>query len=205
MRTAPGGLSQWARGYGYKGILWRCYRLQPGHGCGAGSKGFTGKERAMKKFVVPVVLLVLAGCSNPIKDDLLAYINTELPKVAAYEADAIAAYESVSGNNYTDDYTMYDTLTETVIPSYRELVSGIEAITLRLKTKEVRGLNEKYIEAADSQMNGFIILMNALETQDGSLIVQFNERLDKGRRLTREWQIELQDLCNKNGVKFQTQ
>jgi hypothetical protein len=157
----------------------------------------------MKKFVVPVVLLVLAGCSNPIRDDLIVYIKTELPKIVTYETDAIAAYESVSGNNYTDDYTLYEALTETVIPTYRELVNGIEAITLRLKTKEVRDLNEKYVEAVNTQMNGFIILTNALETQNGSLIVQFNERLDTGRRLTREWQIELQDQCDKNGVKIQ--
>jgi hypothetical protein len=157
----------------------------------------------MKKFVVPVVLLVLASCSNPIRDDLLAYINTELPNIVTYETEAITAYDSVSGNNYADDYTMYEVLTETIIPTYRELVDGVEAITLRLKTKEVRALNEKYVEAADAQMNGFIILKTALETQDGGLIVDFNERLDKGRRLTREWQIELQDLCDKNGVKFQ--
>jgi hypothetical protein len=61
------------------------------------------------------------------------------------------------------------------------------------------------VEAATLQMNGFVVLMNAIETQDSSLIVQFNERLDRGRRLTREWQIELQDLCDKNGVKFQVQ
>jgi hypothetical protein len=159
----------------------------------------------MKKFFVPIVLLALVGCSNPVKEDLLAYINTELPKIATYEADTIAAYEAVSGDNYTDDYTMYEVLTTTIIPTYRELVKGIEAITLRLKTKEVRDLNEKYVEAADTQMNGFVILMNALETQDSSLIVPFNERLDHGRRLTREWLIELQDLCSKNGVSFQRQ
>jgi hypothetical protein len=161
----------------------------------------------MKKCITLVVFLVLAlvGCSNPIRDDLLNYINTELPNIFTYETEAIAAYESVSGNNYSDDYTMYEVLTETTIPTYKELVDGVEAITLRLKTKEVRALNEKYVEAADTQMNGFIILMTALETQDDGLMVDFNERLDKGRRLIREWQIELQDLCNKHGVELQSQ
>jgi hypothetical protein len=161
----------------------------------------------MKRLItlVSFLLLVLAGCSSPVREDLLNYINKELPQVVQHEADAIVAYESVSGVNYTDDYTTYEVLTETIIPAYRELVVGIESITVRLKTKEVRDLNEKYIEAANLQMNGFVILMNALATQDGSLIIQVNERLDEGRRLTREWQIELQELCNKNGVKFQTQ
>jgi hypothetical protein len=161
----------------------------------------------MNKLVTLFVflLLVLAGCSNPIKDDLLNYINVELPEIAQYENDTIATWDSVSGDNYTDDYTMYEALTEIIIPTYREFVNGIEPITLRLKTKEVRDLNEKYVEAVDLQMNGFLILINAIETQDSSLVVQFNERLDRGRRLVREWQIELQDLCNKNGIKFQSQ
>jgi hypothetical protein len=159
----------------------------------------------MKKLITLAAFLSLAllGCSNPIKDDLLNYINVELPQVVQYENDTITTWDSVSGANYTDDYTMYQALTETIIPTYREFVNGIEPITLRLKTQEVRDLNEKYVEAVDLQMNGFLILINALENQDSSLVVQFNERLDRGRRLVREWQIELQDLCNKNGVKFQ--
>jgi hypothetical protein len=159
----------------------------------------------MKKLITLVIFLPLAllGCSNPIKDDLLNYINVELLEVVQYETDTITAWDSVSGDNYTDDYTMYEVLTETIIPTYREFVNRIEPITLRLKTKEVRDLNEKYVEAVSLQMNGFLILINAIETQDSSLVVQFNERLDKGRRLVREWQIELQDLCDKNGVIIQ--
>ena len=158
----------------------------------------------MKKIVFLIVcfLWVLAGCSNPIKEDLLNYINTELPKVAEVETIAIEAYDSVSGDNYEDDYTMYETLTETVIPTYRKLLTGIEGITVRLKTKEVRALNEKYIEAVTTQNNGFALLMNILETQDASKIPDFNERMDKGRKLVREWQIEIQDLCRKNGIQF---
>jgi hypothetical protein len=152
--------------------------------------------------LVVVCGVFLAGCSNPIKDDLLAYINTELVEIAQYETDAVAAYDSVSGDNYTDDYTMYESLTDDVIPNYRKLVAGVEAITVRLKTSEVRALNEKYIEAANTQMNAFIILQNMLETQDTSKMVDFNERLDRGRRLIRDWQIDLQDLCKKNGVTF---
>jgi len=78
---------------------------------------------------------------------------------------------------------MYETLTEIIIPTYREFLTGMEAITLRLKTKEVRALNEKYIDAASTQNNAFVLLKSILETQDGSKIADFNERLDKGRKL----------------------
>jgi hypothetical protein len=144
---------------------------------------------------------ILAGCSNPVKEDLLNYLNNELPKVAEAESIAVEAWGSVSGANYTDNDEMYDALVEDIIPSYRDFLHGVEGITVRLKTKEVRALNEKYIEAATTQNNAFVLLMNMLETEEGS-ILDFNERLDKARRLIREWQIELQDLCKKNGVPF---
>jgi len=152
--------------------------------------------------LVACFLWVFTGCSNPIKEDLINYINNELPNVVEAENTAITAYDSVTGANYTDDYTLYYTLTEKIIPTYREFLTGMEAITLRLKTKEVRALNEKYIEAASTQNNAFALLKSILETQDGSKIADFNDRLDKGRKLVREWQIEIQDLCKKNGVQF---
>jgi len=160
----------------------------------------------MKKglFLVACFVLVFAGCSNPVKEDLLNYINNELPKVGELENIAVAAWDSVSGNNYTDDYTMYDTLTEIVIPKYREFLTGMESITVRLKTSEVRALNEKYIDAITSTNSAFVMLKNILETQDGSRMAEANERLDRGRRLVREWQVEIQDLCRKNGIQFNT-
>jgi hypothetical protein len=158
----------------------------------------------MRRRVVLAVCFfgVFAGCSNPIQEDLLNYINNELPKIVESENAVITAWDSVSGSNYSDDYTMYETLTELIIPTYREFLTGMETITLRLKTKEVRALNEKYIEAVSTQNNAFLLLQNILETQDGSKIIDFNERLDKGRKLVREWQIEIQELCKKSGVKF---
>jgi len=161
----------------------------------------------MKKGMILSVcfLLALVGCSNPIKEDLLNYINNELPKVVETENTVIAKWDSVSGANYTDDYTMHETLTETIIPTYREFLTAMESITLRLKTKEVRALNEKYVEAVSTQNNAFILLQNILETQDSSKLSDFNERLDKGRKLIREWQVEIQDLCKNNGVTFKPQ
>ncbi len=157
----------------------------------------------MKKifFILPMLLLFI-NAKNPVTDDLLSYINTELPKVAKYEEAAIDAYDSVSGDNYTDDDDMYEALIDVVLPNYRKLVNGIEAITIKLKTKQVRKLNEKYVEAANTQLNAFTLLEIMLRTQNGDRMVEYNERLDKGRRLIREWQIELNDLCEKNGVEL---
>lgn len=137
---------------------------------------------------------------NKTKKDLLAYINTELPKIAEYESVAINEFSAVTGNNYTDDQTLYDALTDTIIPAYGVLRSSLEEITLNLKTRQIRELNEIYIDAANEQYNAFLAFQTALLQGDASLIAQANEKLDKGRKLLRSWKTELDDLCAKNGV-----
>ncbi|MDR2733386.1 MAG: hypothetical protein LBC99_01935 [Spirochaetota bacterium] len=153
----------------------------------------------MERLLIVCFFLVLAGCANAEKDDLSNYIK-ELRKVVKAESLAMNAYASVSGSNYTDDETVYEALTETIIPASRDYLNKLEAITVRLQTKEIRALNEKAIEAVTLQNNAFVLLMDILEEQDRSRVVDFNERLDKARRLGREWQTEVQDLCKKNGI-----
>ena len=45
-------------------------------------------------------------------------------------------------------------------------------------------------------------MLIAVEKQDYSLVNQANEKLDKGRKLVRQWQIDLKVLTEKNNVKL---
>jgi Tfp pilus assembly protein PilP len=56
-------------------------------------------------FLGAVILLLLSGCGDPVQDDLLKYVNEDLKELAVLEEDAIAEYDSVTGDNYVDDYT----------------------------------------------------------------------------------------------------
>lgn len=163
----------------------------------------------MKKklfLIVSILLTVLCagliGCSNPIKDELLTYINDDLSKLAEMENTAISTFESVTGQNYKDDASLYNALIETVIPNYSKLTSELETIALKLKTPEIRKLNEKYIEGANLQSNAFVTFRVALEEGDSSKVLAANEKLDQGRKLIREFITELNDLCSKNGVQL---
>lgn len=119
------------------------------------------------------------------------------------ETNMNTAYFSVSGENYTDDYTMYDVIQTQVVPESLKLVSQLEAITIKLNTEEVQSLNEIYVKAMNDQHQAFVLTLSALETQDYTIVASANEYLTNARKLTREWQVELQTLCDENGVVFQ--
>ena len=78
---------------------------------------------------------------DPVQEDLLNYINTELPTVADLETEAMQKYESVTGDNYTDDFVLYETLSNEIIPTYRKFVEGLE----ELKPKTKRGSRTTWI------------------------------------------------------------
>lgn len=155
-------------------------------------------------FLFSLLFIGLSSCSNEISDDLLDYINKYIPKVADKEAKALDLYESVRGENYTDDETMYYTIKNEVIPAYRDFIDELEPISGKLKTAEVREVHEKYIEAANTQFTGFMLILSALENQDFNEMAKANEKLDKAKKLLREYQTELEELCDENNVIFKT-
>ena len=65
----------------------------------------------------------------------------------------------------------------------------------------MRNLNRIYIDGADSLLEGFKLVMIAIETEDGSLIRPANEYLEKGRLENERWRNELIALAGKHGVK----
>ncbi|WP_404446062.1 hypothetical protein LG307_20645 [Sutcliffiella horikoshii] len=159
-------------------------------------------KRQLCLFALLLVML-LSACSttDTEKDDLITYINTELPKVAELELEAIDSYSSVSGQNYTDDWTMYEIIDTVTIPAYEEFITKLESI--RPKTEVVREIHEIYIEGSNAQLQGFKKIRVALEQQDYDKVFEANEHLDHGRAKIREFQTKLDDLMEEHGVEYE--
>lgn len=158
----------------------------------------------MKKlllFPFVMVMFLLSGClGDPVQDDLLNYLNEEIDDVADLEAEALDAYDSVTGANYVDDYLLYDTLSYTVIPVYQEFVSELEAIDV--ETDELREIHETYIEGANTQYNAFVKIMTAIEEQDPNKIEEANLMLDDARKLLRDFNNDIENLAEEHNVEI---
>jgi hypothetical protein len=158
----------------------------------------------MKKLLFLPILLVLFQCSpDPVQQDLLNYINVEMPKVATLESEAVTAYGSISGENYQNDSIMYYTIAETVVPKYEEFYTILKDI--KPATAEVASLHKEYVQAAADQLEAFKLIMDAIEKQDAQIITTANEDLAEGRALLKMWRADLDSACVKHNVVFNSE
>jgi len=147
-----------------------------------------------------VLLAMLSGCSDPVQDDLLNYINEEMKPLAVLEEEAIAEYDSVTGDNYVDDMTTYIHIEEVVVPMYRDFIEQLEAVNP--ETSEVQELHESYIEAVNIQNNAMLKLLAAIEQQDYDMVADANKMLAEGRAGIRSFTNELEKLAEEHNVEI---
>ncbi|WP_256241324.1 hypothetical protein [Bacillus sp. V3B] len=154
-------------------------------------------------FLVPVLLLtfILSGCfSDPVQDDLLVYLNEELADISHLENEALTAYESVTGPNYTSDQELYETLTFQVIPAYQEFADKLEDI--KVETEELREIHEGYIDGVNLQYNAFVTVVTALDELDPGKIEEANAMLNEARTLMRDFNDNIEQLAEEHDVRL---
>lgn len=162
-----------------------------------------GKIKIICSIFALALACVSAGCAtDKVAVDLTNYLNQGVLNIAELEEKSLARYASVTGSNYKNDQTAYEALSDYVIPLYRRFIRGLRA--LQPETQEVRDLNRIYIDGADSLLEGFKLILLAIETQDSSLIRPANDYLEKGRLENERWRKELIALAREHGVKPQT-
>ncbi len=156
---------------------------------------------AIYNLLIIISLLININCNkDPIQADLLDYINKDLKELAELESAAVDAYGGSTGDNYTSDEELYQTLNTTVIPKYKEFNSRLEKVSIA--TSEVKDVHEKYISASNKQYQAFLKLQIAIEKQDKNLVLESNALLDSARKDLRDWKFELNELCKSHDVTF---
>lgn len=161
-------------------------------------------KKLLHLFVIVLVAVSVVGCGSnnnvSVHDDLLNYANVEIQKVVGLEDSVAQSYESVSGNNYTDDPTMLNALENDIIPGSSKLIEA--AKNIKPQTKELTDVHDIYISAINDQHDAFKTMVPALEKQNVDGITKANEKLDSAREKTRNYLDELEILADKNGVTF---
>lgn len=158
----------------------------------------------MKKILVALIALssifLLSACGdNSVAKELEYYVNNELPDLAIMEEEVLYEYDSVTGYNYSDDYTLYYHLQDVIIPLYSTFIDELEAV--RIESSELRKIHEIYIEASNTQYNAMVKMLSALEYQDYELISESNEMLADARAGMREFQGQLTDLLKEHKLE----
>ncbi|MGG3887638.1 hypothetical protein [Metabacillus fastidiosus] len=156
--------------------------------------------KKLKIIIAVCIVTLLAACSNPVQEEIISYVNEDLPEIAKLEEEVIGKYDNVTGENYKDDEILYDALTNEIIPDYSQLIDKLEAI--QLSDKELRDIHEDYIEAANQQYSAFTKMLAAIENQDYALIEEVNGILSQSRKDMRDYQYDLKEYAEENDVEI---
>lgn len=142
------------------------------------------------------------GTNGNTQDAILQYINKDLVPIAELETTMLNSYSSVSGSNYTDDQTMYNTIVNTTLPLAKQLNEKALSLVNTIDDPELLMVHKKYVEYSSKMVSSFALMVTALDTQDVTMVTNANEKLNEANSAGIDFKAELTNLAKKYNVKF---
>jgi hypothetical protein len=142
-----------------------------------------------------------AGCARyRIASDLANYVNNGILAIADLEAEALAAYAAVIGENYTTDLAVYEALQYQVVPRYGQFLTALKRI--QPETHDVRRLHGLYVRGAEAVLAGFKTKRRGLAIGSAALVLDGNASIERGRQETERWRTQLYAYFRKYNVIY---
>lgn len=171
--------------------------------CGATNKKPIYKRIWFLAICVIVIISVIGIFSGNSKEQeaLLTYINDDLPELAEIEEEMLNSYNSVSGSNYTDDFTMYNEINGRTIPLCHELNDKL--LEINPSDPEISAIHNTYRKFVGKYLNAFVMIDAALESQDYSQIVEANNLISEAADIAEDFKQALYKLADERNVVFE--
>ncbi|MBO5136626.1 MAG: hypothetical protein J6C17_04565 [Clostridia bacterium] len=158
----------------------------------------------MKKFLALLLMAVmtvtcLAGCGDPVYDDLENYLNVEAVNVNInYKAltEELSKWET-----FETDAELATSLNDVLIPLVDASLTELNGINP--ETAEVKELKAKYVMVFESYKKGFEALSEGCVTQDEATINAGYESLGEGVELLDEYNAGLEALASEYGSEIE--
>ena len=158
----------------------------------------------MKKIFALLLMVVmsvtfLAGCSDPVYDDLSNYLNVEM-------VDVNADYEKLTAEVGTwetleDDTAIKKSIDDTLLPLVNGSLEKLKDITS--ETEEVKAIKDKYVKVMETYKTGFEALSEGCETQDEATINAGSQKLEEAVELLGEYNKALEELAKEHGSEVE--
>jgi len=133
----------------------------------------------LKRFLLtPGLFLtsILSSCyRDPVLKEINFYLHDKLAGISYLENKAIAAFEHVTGDNYTTDQELYNTLIYDVIPVYYEFLTKLNYI--EVQSPALQKIHNSCLDGVNLQYNAFINIAIALEELDKGKMDEANAML----------------------------
>ena len=154
---------------------------------------------ARSSIFAALCLLLLAGCARDnMREELMRYATQFFPECRRMEADVMKQYRAVSGENFQDEATLYETLKQRVIPAYKAVIQ--HAAMAAPATYETRHMHEAYMGMLRTRLEGFELLVQTMELQDEGSVRKTMALLDSIDVGLQSFDPKLAELCAQRNI-----
>ena len=147
------------------------------------------------------VLLLGTSCASQKHQKAAAvvvYVNQHILSIAPIEARALNRYAAVTGERFESDEVLSQALEEEVIPTYERFYESLREVPIQ--DPEIGPVHTHYVRSAGLLLEGFRMMLLALEKDDSRLMSAANAKIEQGRLEGERWRAQLQALFEKHGV-----
>ena len=161
-------------------------------------------KRIISLALILVMVLALVGCADTAKQDaIMNYVNVDLVAIAEIEGQMLESFESVSGDNYVDDETMYNEFNNVTAILARDLNNKATEIAGTITDPELLEVHKIYMDYATKFSSAINIMIAALQEQDTAQVAEANEKINESNNLYLDYNQKLNALIEANGLTFE--
>ncbi len=139
-----------------------------------------------------------ADDGNVVQEDLVEFINEELPGIAADKDNALTVYNSYFTGASVDNAALVADLKSNAIPSMETYISNLNAI--QVETAEVEEIKQLYLMGVQKQYEAMKMVVNAIESEMPDYLVQAEALIVEAHTYMSDYEAKVVQVANNNNI-----
>ncbi|MBQ8166139.1 MAG: hypothetical protein IJZ96_03785 [Lachnospiraceae bacterium] len=146
---------------------------------------------------------VVADEGNVVQEDLVEFINEELPAIAADKNNALSIYNSYFTGIDIDNDALVADLKNNALPSMETYISNLSAI--QVDTPEVEEIKQLYLVGIQKQYEAMKMVVNAVENQMPDYLVQAEALIVEAEIYMTDYEAKVVEVAGNNQITINSE
>ena len=136
--------------------------------------------------------------TKTVQEDLVEFINDELPGIATDKDNALTIYNSYFNGTDVDNSALLTDLKSNAIPSLEKYIENLSAI--EVETEEVKEVKQAYLMGVQKQYEAMKMVVNAVENEMPDYLVQAEALIVEAQTYMNDYENKVKELAASNQI-----
>ncbi len=141
--------------------------------------------------------------ANVVQEDLVEFINEELPGIATDKDNALTVYNSYFTGSTVDNAALVADLKANAIPSMETYISNLNAI--EVETTEVEEIKQLYLMGVQKQYEAMKMVVNAVENEMPDYLVQAEALIVEAHTYMSDYETKVIEVASNHNITINSE